>query len=282
MIPFTLICRMTLCLLCLLLLGCSSAAADSKKIIIVGDSRAEEMHQVTGDAGCLWSYKIGSGYEWMVSEGVPAIEDSVTEHSAVVIMLGVNDVIDPFRISQYAEYINKKAAEWKEKGAETYYVSILPVDDALSITEKNIDIDYWNIMIQQLLSDDVVYLDISSALGENYRTVDGLHYTLDTYSVIFDLTISGVDLYQGNTVVFEPEEIPPDEAVIPHMTVTAADTESLEESAEGARWVEIGDHLRYVDADGKLATGLLRIGDEICMFDKYGDLQWRKPVEEES
>ncbi len=255
----------------------ASVSADSKKVIIIGDSRAQEMHDVTGDAGCLWSYKIGSGYEWMVSEGVPAVEGSIGENSAVVIMLGVNDVIDSFRISMYADYINQKAAEWKELGAETFYVSILPVDDSRSVTEHNVDIDYWNIRIQQLLSDDVIYMDVSGALGGNFGTVDGLHYTADTYQTIFDLTISGVDLYQPASVVFEPEELPPDDAVVPHMTVTAADTESVAESADtAARWVTIGEHIRYVDEDGKLATGLREIDGYICMFDKYGDLQWKK------
>ena len=247
--------------------------ADSKKIIIVGDSRVAEMHSLTGDAGCLWSYKVGSGYEWMVAEGVPNIDASVGENCAVVIMLGVNDVIDPFRIPMYADYINKKAAVWKERGAETFYVSILPVDDALDKDEHNADIEFWNDYIQPVLSEDVIYLDLYHTIGDNYETVDGLHYTYDTYAYIFDLVISGVDLYQSAVVKFEPQEVPPDDSEEPHMTVTAADTETGEEG--GDRWVLIGGHLRYVNEEGKLATGLVVIHDYICMFDRYGDLMWQ-------
>ena len=249
---------------------------DSKKIIIVGDSRAQEMHEFTGDAGCLWSYKVGSGYEWMVSEGVPVIDAQVTEGSAVVIMLGVNDVVDPFRISQYVDYINKKAAEWKDRGAETFYVSINPVDDARSTLEHNSDIEFWNDMIQQLFSPEVIYLDTYHPLLSGFWTVDGLHYTGETYLKIFDLVVSGVDLYQGAVISFEPVEIPPDTAVTPQMTFTAADTENEDNPELGnERWALVAGHLRYIGKDGKLVSGLQVIGEYVCYFDEYGDLMWQ-------
>ncbi len=234
------------------------------------------MHDAVGDADCLWSYKIGSGYSWMVSEGVPAIDSAVTENSAVVILLGVNDVIDPFLLYQYADYLNAKAAEWKKRGAETFYASIMPVDDALDHYEHNADIEYWNDTIQPLLSGDVIYLDLFHPMLGQFQTVDGLHYTYDTYRMIFDLILAGVDLYQSAVIKFEPQEIPPDDATVPQMNFTAADTENAyDEASANDRWTVIAGKVRYVGDDGKLAEGLRIIDDYVCYFDRYGNLVWQ-------
>ena len=255
--------------------GDAPARVESKKIIMIGDSRAQDMHEVVGDAGCLWSFKVGSGYEWMVSTGVPAVESSIGKGAAVVIMMGVNDVVDPFRISMYASYINQKAAEWKSRGAETYYVSINPVDDSRSLTEHNSDIVFWNDTIRTILSEDVVYVDTFNLISGYFGTVDGLHYTSDTYRQIFELVVSAVDLYQADVVTFEPQEVPPDTSSIPEMIITAADTEPGTDDTGGSRWAVVGGLIRYVGEDGKLAVGLRVIGPYICYFDRYGNLGWQ-------
>lgn len=215
----------------LILLAALSAAKQVRAdggMLLIGDSRAEGMHEVVGDAGISWCFRIGSGYNWMISDAFPAADASVTAGTSVVIALGVNDVVDSFRIQQYASAISRQAAVWKERGVRTYYVSILPVDDSLDSEEHNSDIEYWNRTIGPLLSEDVTYLDLYGRVLADYATTDGLHYTDDTYRKIFQLITEAVG--SGDAGSTEG------------MRVTAADTETAGVNGnEGLRETESGD-----------------------------------------
>lgn len=270
--------------------GTRFVSAAPAGIIILGDSRAEEMHQFVGDAGVSWCYKIGMGYLWMMSEGFPTIDGDVGPGTAVVITLGVNDVVDQFRVPQYAAAINEKAAEWRARGAQTFYASITPVDDALNHEEHNSDIVYWNNTIQPLLSQDVYYLDLYSAIIGNFATVDGLHYTGDTYRTIFDLIISGVEA--AGYYPYSEEDYEDDG--LPRTTLTAADTEGevsaaelpadtawndgTESEAESGEevpgytgWQALQDTKIYY-IDGEPASGLQNIDGTLYFFNPEGEV----------
>ena len=129
----------------ILLLG-QNVHADTRKLIIVGDSRTEDMHLTVGDSGCVWSYEVGEGIIWMRKTGIPAIEKKIGKNTAVVILMGVNDCADLWVTDEYCDYLNSKAAEWAKKGAVTYYFSITPIVESAYKPKdiSNADIIAWN------------------------------------------------------------------------------------------------------------------------------------------
>jgi hypothetical protein len=55
-----------------LLIG-QNVRADTRKLIIIGDSRTEDMHLTVGNSGCVSSYEVGQGIIWKKKTGIPAI-----------------------------------------------------------------------------------------------------------------------------------------------------------------------------------------------------------------
>ena len=176
------------CLLVMLFCpGHVKAAASSQtkvspvdKIIFIGDSRTLAMKNAVKDDS-IWSCENSMGYEWMVSTGVPAIEKQIGFNTAVVILMGVNDI---HNLSKYIAYVNTKAAEWAVKGAMTYFVSVGPVENDPYVTNK--EIKAFNAGLKKGLS-GVTYINIYSYLVKNgYSTEDGTHYTKEVSVSIYD------------------------------------------------------------------------------------------------
>ena len=257
-----------------IILNPAEADADISRMIIIGDSRTEEMHEAVGDAGAIWSFQAGGGYEWMESEGIPALEEWIEDGTAVIINLGMSDVLDTSLISAYASYLNRKADEWKELGAVTYYAAVTPVDDTLDHNEQNSDIEYWNNTIRDLLHSDVIFVDLYSAIGTSYTTVDGRYYNYDTYRQIYDFMAAAVYAYQSSMALNEAnarEET--DASVLPDMTLTAADTEDSDsDEAETYTWEEREGSLYCLTGTGETLTGTHFIGNMICVFSYDGKL----------
>ena len=154
--------------------------------IFIGDSRTVDMMNATQAEG-VWSCKVSMGYDWMVSEGVPAIEPYIDANTAIIILLGVND---PGNIAGYITYTNQKAAEWAALGATTYYVSVGPVTADPYVT--NADIEAFNAALQANLI-GVNYIDIYTYLTTNgFSTVDGTHYPDDISIAIYNYIISNL------------------------------------------------------------------------------------------
>lgn len=173
----------------------AKAAAPSRRIILIGDSRTEMMREYgSKDARVIWSYASGKGLSWAKQTGVPRIESKIRSNTAVVILLGLNDCADTWMADRYASYFNKKAAEWKKKGASTYFFSVGPVDDAkakASKSERAYMITSFNKALRAKLSSDVQYVDIYSALQKNLSTLhDGIHYKKSSSDRYFSLIIS--------------------------------------------------------------------------------------------
>ena len=172
----------------ILLLG-QNVHADTRKLIIVGDSRTEDMHLTVGDSGCVWSYEVGEGIIWMKKTGIPAIEKTIGKNTAVVILMGVNDCADLWVTDEYCEYLNSKAAEWAKKGAVTYYFSITPIVESAYKPKDitNADIKAWNKAMKAGLSSKVKYVDIYTHMLAGIDTYDGLHYKEYSTSRYFTL-----------------------------------------------------------------------------------------------
>lgn len=181
----------------------NGTAGNDGKIIFVGDSRTLGMYCVrtgqrdrtyintTDSWGDRWSIGSGEGYEWMTSKGVPRIDGEVDADSSVVIMLGINDCLTPSMSDQYCSYINQKAAEWKARGAEIYYISVNPVRGVTTYGITNAAVDRWNAAMRAGLSENVSFIDTNSQLKGNISFYDDLHYNDVTSQVIYDL-VTGV------------------------------------------------------------------------------------------
>lgn len=238
--------------------------ADDPAYVLIGDSRTEDMHNTVGDQGAAWSFQVGAGITWLKGEGTGAIDGYITKGSAVVIMMGVNDIKDTFQTANYAEFINQKAAEWKTRGASTYYVSVTPVDESKDSYETNEDIETWNSSIQGRLSDDVTYLDLYSQLAGQVNTAsDGLHYEADTSQKIFDLIKQ--DVQNGGTGSGEDVDtsaLDPDAA----REAQHADSSGTTVSGHTPGW----DGLTYYDQYGNPVTGWQEIDGSRYFFDDNG------------
>lgn len=172
-----------------------------ERLVLIGDSRTVGMYDalysqenydvhVADRAGNIWSARVGAGYDWMVSLGVPRVENSIGADTAVVILLGVNDItIDFSAVNRYASYINAKADNWARRGASVYFAAISPVGmrtgvdsitDATGVTSNSGNVAWWNATLRKGLSANVQYLDTFNAIVSNYKTADGLHYDNDT------------------------------------------------------------------------------------------------------
>ena len=163
-----------------------------KKIIFIGDSRTVGMEMSCGGKPEeYWSAEVSMGYNWMVNTGVPRVENLIDQNTDVVILMGVNDLGNVYR---YVDYINTKAAEWKELGARTFFVSVTPVDDRRSPNAKNSRIESFNAYAQDNFQ-DVYYIDAYNRIRYSYGSPDGIHYDSATYREIY--RIIEFSLYQG-------------------------------------------------------------------------------------
>ena len=62
------------------------------KYIFIGDSRTEDLRNINSDSDCIFQCLSSMGYSWMVNTAFPAVDSQVTSGTAVVILMGVNDV----------------------------------------------------------------------------------------------------------------------------------------------------------------------------------------------
>lgn len=151
--------------------------------MFLGDSRTVGMKNAV-NSDDIFICKESMGYDWMVKTAFPQADKKVTSGMAIAIWFGVNDMGN---VDNYIKAINEKAIEWKEKGARTFYISVGPMDKS---DEK---VAEFNETMKNGLSNDVTYVDIYSKLkSDGFETVDGLHYTVDSYKKIYDLMKEGI------------------------------------------------------------------------------------------
>ncbi|MBR5801105.1 MAG: SH3 domain-containing protein [Lachnospiraceae bacterium] len=156
-------------------------------VIMVGDSRCVQMKDAVGGGGCMWFCENSKGYKWLVEKALPAMDKHVGAGTKVVINLGVND---PENCKNYADLINGKAAEWAQRGATTYYVTVNPVWDNPYTTRE--EVAAFNTNMPGWLS-GVVWVDTYSSLMEGgCKIVDGLHYDTQTSINIFNMIMGKI------------------------------------------------------------------------------------------
>ncbi|MDE6750369.1 MAG: SH3 domain-containing protein [Lachnospiraceae bacterium] len=150
-------------------------------LILVGDSRFVQMQESVGANYCTWIAEGGKGYTWFEEKAIPRIDNCVGNGSKILINLGVNDTRN---LQKYITLVNAKAAEWTALGATVYYASVNPVWENRYVTEEQVE--YFNTQMRNNLGPYVHWIDSHSYLTSvGYRLVDGLHYSPETYQVIF-------------------------------------------------------------------------------------------------
>lgn len=156
-------------------------------VIMVGDSRCVQMQAAVGGGGCSWICENSKEYTWFVNTAIPRFDEYVGNGTKVVINMGVND---PEHYKDYVATINAKAAEWAQRGAKTYLVSVNPVWENPYTSQEQVDT--FNANVPGMLV-GVTWIDTSSWLTANgYRLLDGLHYDDPTYVNIFNLIMGSL------------------------------------------------------------------------------------------
>lgn len=155
-------------------------------VILVGDSRFVQMQESVGVNYCTWIAEGGKGYTWFEEKAIPRIDGCVGNGSKIIINLGVNDTRN---LQKYITLVNAKAAEWTALGATVYYASVNPVWENMYVTEEQVV--NFNAQMQAGLGPYVHWIDSHSYLTSvGYRLVDGLHYSKETYQVIYAYLMS--------------------------------------------------------------------------------------------
>lgn len=192
------------------------------RMVLIGDSRTLQMYYTFYGPGILfldhsdpsgnhWIARNGAGYNWFQNNALEKVEPWIASDAAVVVMLGVNDSIGWYErdfkeladgdTDKYAELLNRKAQEWRSKGAMVYYCTINPVgmrpgDDDFYFSDlswtNNPELESWNNQMRSKLSTDVEVLDSYSYIKQNYYAPDELHYDDATNVRMYDFLVSSV------------------------------------------------------------------------------------------
>ena len=152
--------------------------------IFVGDSRTVGMHTaLTKDGGedsCTFIAKSGEGFYWLYHDGIVELEEALRAepHATVIFNLGVNDLTE---VDKYLDFYQELFSEYHDPSF--YIMSVNPVVDEKYNGLSNAKIEEFNEKIEKKFPDK--YLDsYYYLLAQDYETVDGLHYTDQTYRMI--------------------------------------------------------------------------------------------------
>lgn len=157
--------------------------ASEEKIIFLGDSRFVGMDICVDEDDAITVAEVGKGYNWLTKTGLQQVKDIVesnpNERYTIVIGLGINDLknIDKY-ITLYKDLI------------VTYnivFTSVNPIEYHNYITNKQIE-EFNNKLISFCQENNTLYIDTYNKLISNgFSTVDGLHYSKQTYQYIYDI-----------------------------------------------------------------------------------------------
>ncbi|MDO4633180.1 MAG: hypothetical protein Q4B01_04920 [Eubacteriales bacterium] len=160
--------------------------------ILVGDSRTVGLGSATGTSGKTIAL-VGSGYSWWVSTARARLKQKLNSHktATVVLNFGVND------IDNCDKYISSYRSLMKSyPNARIYIMSVNPIDAKYnwgyySYSQLSQRIKTFNKKMKAAFPNN--YLDCHSHLVRSkFSTVDGIHYTADTYKKIYQFILQNV------------------------------------------------------------------------------------------
>lgn len=151
---------------------------ENSRKMFIGDSRFVGINKtcnVTSQPNTEIVAEVGKGYDWFMSKAIYNINDS----DILILGLGVNDL---YNIERYIETYKDLS-----KNHEIYIISVNPIEYHDSITNDMIESFNDKIKSELLNIDSIHYIDTYNYLvNKGYSTIDGLHYTNDTYERIYE------------------------------------------------------------------------------------------------
>ena len=158
------------------------------KIIMVGDSRFVGMSASISNSS-TWIAKISMGLSWLQETAAPKLlkrKPANIDGWAVVFNLGVNDLGN---VNNYISYMNGLGEELRAKGATVYFMTVNPIDDKTAKKKgyqvRNASvIDFNKKMVAGLRGFGIIDT-YDELVFDGFSTVDGVHYTADTYRKIY-------------------------------------------------------------------------------------------------
>ncbi len=187
--------------------GTGTDSQKSSSMVFIGDSRVVQTYETlsgkwSNDAnysvGGVHNYDStvfvaegGKGIIWLRQTGIPAAKSYFNSGSAVVIMMGVNDITTIDIANTYASYINSNVDNWTANGSKIYFAAVTPCNG--NYASLNSSIDNFNSNLKSMLSSKVGWIDVDVYIkSQGYQTTDGLHYNPDTYTKIYNYIKSKV------------------------------------------------------------------------------------------
>ena len=164
------------------------------RLILIGDSRFEGMKSVVGGSA-TWFTAVGEGIYWLRDKVIPKLNSMSVKNKAVVINLGVNDLTET---STYISVLTSLGNRLRNRGATVYFMTVNPV-----VSEKIISFGYkvriendsvalFNRTIATSLRGFGIINTYDYLVDHGFQTVDGLHYSKDTYRTIYSVLCSAV------------------------------------------------------------------------------------------
>lgn len=133
----------------------------------------------------------GGGSEWLSSSKAKAdIDQYVTPGSIIVLNYGVNDLS---KHNEYISIINQYAQDWRNKGAAVYFATVGPVGEN-EYGKRNWAVEYFNDQLSNRLDGSIGRIPLYRYLVMSgyATTADGLHYTADTYALMFQYLMQSI------------------------------------------------------------------------------------------
>ncbi len=178
----------------------SSGTIRKHQIIWVGDSRTlglrDALHKTDRVDDDIFVGKVGEGVHWFQEEGIPEMDKAIREHPdlPVVMNLGVND---PQLVDEYVETYRDVIKAYPDT---TFYIlSVNPLDEEFLIEDglvedavfediNSLNVARMNVRLKEEFESR--YIDSASYLkSDGFDTVDGLHFSTQTYLKIHDFVV---------------------------------------------------------------------------------------------
>lgn len=181
----------------------SDALVPEHQIIWSGDSRTLGLRDALKKAGRLdddlFTGRVGEGVRWFREEGMAELSDLIRDNPGlpVVLNFGVND---PQLVNEYV------VAYWDVIRAHPdtrfYILSVNPLDEEFLVEDgqvneavfesvNSLNVARMNVKLKEEFPSR--YLDSASFLkSDGFDTVDGLHFTMDTYLKIHDYVVGEI------------------------------------------------------------------------------------------
>lgn len=165
----------------------TAASVKEHTLLFAGDSRTVGMGNAVNDS-CIYIGESGEGYQWLTENGLSQISSALESDPAIPVILnfGVND---PENISLYIDCYRSLMDTYTD--TPIYILSVNPLENDADFNTTNEMVELFNATMQNAFPDN--YLDCYSYLtGSGFETVDGLHYTEETYQAIHDYAVEQV------------------------------------------------------------------------------------------